>query len=152
MHRSKATAALVLSTLLFAATASADVAVPYPRVRAVLDMSLAMVSATAHTDAPAEDVAMVERAVRDQLSSAHPRVRRCLGNVDLREDPLRNRARRIEIRMVLNRNGRPERVWVHQDQGVPRGARRCLLEPARSVNVRPAPRGGVLVRIVYEIG
>lgn len=151
MHRSRTAAALILSSVLFATSAHADIVVPRPNVRAVLNLSLAMVSASAHTGAPAGDVAMVERAVRDQLGAGHGRVRRCLANVDLREDPLRNRARRIEIRMVLSRSGRPERVWVHHDEGMPRAARSCVLEPIRAVNVRPAPRGGVLVRIVYEI-
>lgn len=144
-------AALIPSLLLLATSARADIVVPRPRIRPVLEMSLAMVSASAHPDAPDEDVRMVERAVREQLGQAHPRVRRCLRGVDLREDPLRNRARRIEIRVVLNRAGRPERVWVHHDDGIPRRARRCLLEPARNVSVRPPPRGGVLVRIVYSV-
>jgi hypothetical protein len=151
MTRANAIAALILSSSMAAASAHADLVVPHPNVRVILDLSLAMVTASAHGDAPAEDVERVERAIRDQLVRARPRVQRCLRNVDLREDPLRNRARRIELRMVLDRSGRPERVWVQHDQGMPRGARRCLLEPARAVNVHPAPRGGVLVRIVYEL-
>jgi hypothetical protein len=34
---------------------------------------------------------------------------------------------------------------------MPPAARRCLLEAVRAVAVRPAPRGDVLVRVVYQL-
>ena len=140
--------ALVLA--LGAAPARADVVPIDPRVRPVLAPRLVMVSAGAAPDAPAADVAAVERAVREQLAAAQSRVRRCLDGFDLREDPLRSRARRLELRLRFSRRGRPARVWVHQNDGMPRAAEACVLEAARAVNV-PAPRGEVLVRAVYAL-
>lgn len=141
---------LVLGALM-AASAQADVYVPQPVVRPVLTPRLAMVTASPAPDAPAGDVTTVETAVRAHLSSAHSRVSRCLNNVDLREDPLRSRTPRIELRFRFSRSGRPSRVWVHRNEGMPRAAEACVLEAARAVSVTPAPRGEVLVRAVYVL-
>lgn len=142
--------ALVIS-LLSAASARADVVVERPRVRPVLAPQLTMVSAAPAPDAPADDVASVERSAREQLAAAQTRIRRCLDRVDLRQDPLRSRTPRVELRLRFSRSGRPARVWVHRNDGMPAAAERCVLEAARAVSVRPAPRGEVLVRAVYML-
>ncbi len=136
--------------LMTAASASADVYVPQPVVRPVLSPRLAMVSASAAPDAPAEDVRETERSVRAQLASSLTRVRRCLNGIDLRDDPLRSRTPRMEVRLRFARSGRPT-VSVHRNDGMPQAAASCVLEAARAVSLRPAPRGTVLVRAVYTL-
>lgn len=112
---------------------------------------LAMVSASAAPDAPRVDVAQVQAGVQAQLARSQDRIQRCFERADLSEDPLRTRARRMEIHARLTRSGHPERVWVDHETGIPPEARRCLLDAVRAIHVRPAPRGDVLVRIVYQL-
>jgi hypothetical protein len=138
--------------VLLAAPLSADVVPNEPLRPAMPRAELASVSASPAPDAPQEDVARVEEHVHEQLSRSMQRIERCIGDADLREDPLRSRARRMEIHLRVTRSGRAERVWVHRESGIPPSARRCLLEAVRTIAVRPAPRGDVLVRVVYELG
>lgn len=109
-----------------------------------------MVSASAARGVPAEDVARVEAAVQGYLAAQRRRLELCLGNADLRQDPMRSRLRRLEIRLQVDRSGRA-RALVHRDEGMPAVARRCLLEAASGFSVRPAPRGEVSVRVVHEL-
>lgn len=143
--------ALVVALMVASASARADGLGPEPPPARTPRIELAMVTAAAAPDAPGGDIARVQTDVQGQLARATGRVQRCLAGDDLREDPLRSRARRMEIHVRLTRSGRPERVWVESDTGMPPAARRCLLEAVRAVSVRPAPRGDVLVRVVYQL-
>jgi len=143
--------ALLVALMVAPASARADALVPEPRAARSPRVELALVAAAAAPDAPGGDIARVQSDVHGQLARATGRVQQCLAGDDLREDPLRSRARRMEIHVRLTRSGRPERVWVHSDTGMPPAARRCLLEAVRAVSVRPAPRGDVVVRVVYQL-
>jgi hypothetical protein len=139
---------LLLPLFLAASAARADIP---PRAPASVALYLAGVFASAAPDAPSEDVSRIEGDVRGQMYSAQRRIDRCLGSFNLREDPLRSRARRMELRLRFARSGRPNRVWIATNTGVPSVAQQCVLEAARSISVRPAPRGNVLVRVAYEL-
>ncbi|MCZ7680976.1 MAG: hypothetical protein M5U28_20200 [Sandaracinaceae bacterium] len=145
MIRQRFAFALVIS-LLSAAAARADVVVERPQVRPVLTPQLAMVSAAAAPDAPAEDVASVERSAREQLAAAQTRIRRCLDRVDLRQDPLRSRTPRVELRLRFSRSGRPARVGAPQRRHARR--RRALRARGRARRERPPrpARGGARPR------
>ena len=143
--------ALIVALMVSSASARADIVEPERPAARAPRVELAMVTAAAAPDAPGGDIARVQSDVHGQLARATGRVQRCLAGDDLREDPLRSRVRRMEIHVRLTRSGRPERVWVHSDTGMPPAARRCLLEAVRAVAVRPAPRGDVLVRVVYQL-
>lgn len=143
--------ALLAALVVPSAAAHADAVDPAAARPHGPRVELAMVAASAAADAPDGDVARIQSDVHGQLARASRRVQRCLAGDDLREDPLRSRARRMEIHVRLTRSGRPERVWVQRDTGMPPAARRCLLEAVRAVSVRPAPRGDVLVRVVYQL-
>jgi hypothetical protein len=136
--------------LMLAGSAHADIVVPRSRVRAVPSAQLVLLSGSGERGVPDEDVSRVQSGVRAHVSAQRRRVQQCLVDVDLREDPMRTRARRVELRVRVGRDGRGRAV-VHRNAGMPAGAVRCLREAAAGVNVRPPPRGEVVVRLVYEL-
>lgn len=138
---------LLALSLTVAGVARADVA---PRHPAGPRVQLVLLSASGARGVPAEDTARVESAVRAHLARQYRRVQLCLANADLREDPMRSRGRRLELRIDVDRGGQG-RATVQRDSAMPAAARSCLLEVASGVHVRPAPRGDVQVRVVYEL-
>ncbi len=143
--------ALAFSCLL-AGSASADIVYPGPPTPPALHFMGATVTATASDAPPAAEVQRIDRELNRQFHAANARMQRCVSNADLREDPLRSRARRLEIWLSFTRSPRPTRVWVASNVGFPSYAERCALEAASSILLRPAPQGGLLVRASFTIG
>ena len=142
---------LALSLVLFvAAPAAADVVVerhpPHPAQSARLT-ALHRV----RTDAPAADAEAVLAETRRELGAGQARIDAGLRGLDLREDPLRSRARTLSGRIVFERSGRPS-VRVQRAQGLPAAARGCIEEAVRAIAVRTAPRGVVELRFTYTLG
>jgi hypothetical protein len=136
---------------LVSGTARADLVFPTrPPPPSGPSLQLVLVSGSGARGVPAEDVSRVEAAVQSHLASQRRRVDLCLRNADLREDPMRSRVRRIELRVRVDRTGRG-RASVQRNDGMPAAVRSCVLESLSGVNVRPGPRGEVTVRVVYEL-
>lgn len=139
----------VLALGLSAASAArADIAVPRHRIRPVRTLVLRSLF-IAEAEAPDADARHLMHEVRRSLRRNRSRLRRCLADVDLREDPVRDRTRRVTGRMRFSRSGRPD-VSIVRARGIPRAARQCVLEVARSVS-GPAPRGEVTLTFVYAV-
>lgn len=102
------------------------------------------------TDAPTADAEAVLAEVRRELGARQGRIDACLAGLDLREDPLRSRARTISGRIVFERSGRPS-AHVERAQGLPAAARGCVEEAVRAIAVRTAPRGAVELRFTYTL-
>ena len=142
--RRAALAAMTLVTLA-AASASADVAPSRPRA---LTLSFGGVESI-DVEAPAADARAVTDAVRGQLARQQRRLSSCLANVDLREEPVLPRSRRLTGTMRFDRSGRPQ-VRITSARGIPSAARQCVMEVARAVSA-PAPRGAVVLRFTYVV-
>lgn len=120
---------------------------PPPRSR---HPSLALSGVTlVRTDAPERDAGAAVDDVRRSLARSARHLEGCLAATDLREDPLRVRARTLRGTLTFRRARRPE-VAIGASS-LPTTARACVEEVAHSVALRTAPRGTVTVRFAYQL-
>ena len=145
MRRMALSVLLVLGTAL---PASADIVVDRPRVRPLPAATLAAVVASG--SAPAADVERGEAETRRALRRRLRAVRTCLAQTVPPRDPMRRGARWIEGRLTFDRSARPVVDQVRSG-GVHESARRCVLEAARGLQLRQAPRGTVHVVVRYRL-
>lgn len=141
--------ALALGVLLAAGSASADAPAPPGRRVAPRTGRLVLFSVDVAERGRGADRAASE--LRRELRSRQSRLDACVGDVEMREDPLRVRSRTVSGTVAFTAVRRPSNVRVSHAGGAPAGARRCVAELMRSVQLHTPPRGRVVLRFRYEV-